>query len=98
MHHIVGQAQELEQELITNLRYLHQNAELGFEWPLETKLVMDELTAIGLSPKEICQSGVVATIGNDEGKTILLRADMDALPMTEETYLPFKSTTAYAHT
>ena len=48
--------------------------------------VMDKLREFGYEPEEICESGIVATIeGNKPGKTFLLRADMDALPMTEET-------------
>ena len=45
---------------------------------------MDKLREFGYDPKEICESGIVATIeGNKPGKTFLLRADMDALPMEE---------------
>lgn len=49
-------------------------------------------------PKEICESGIVATIeGSKPGKTFLLRADMDALPMAEATGLDFKSNNGSMH-
>ena len=49
---------------------------------------MDKLREMGYEPKEICESGIVATIeGTKPGKTFLLRADMDALPMEETTSL-----------
>ena len=49
-------------------------------------IVMDKLKEFGYEPEEICESGIVATIkGNKPGKTFLLRADMDALPMAEAT-------------
>ena len=45
---------------------------------------MDKLKEFGYEPTEICESGIVATIsGEKPGKTFLLRADMDALPMKE---------------
>ena len=51
---------------------------------------MDKLREFGYEPKEICESGIVATIeGSKSGKTFLLRADMDALPMAEATGLDF---------
>ena len=49
---------------------------------------------IGLTPTEICPSGVTALIeGAKPGKVLLLRADMDALPMPEDNDLPFKTET-----
>ncbi|MEE0427177.1 MAG: M20 family metallopeptidase, partial [Turicibacter sp.] len=52
----------------------------------------------GYEPTEICESGIVATIsGEKPGKTFLLRADMDALPMKEETSCDFKSTNGCMH-
>ena len=47
---------------------------------------------MGYAPKLCGGSGVVATVGKAGGKTILLRSDMDALPMREESGLPFAST------
>lgn len=59
---------------------------------------MDKLREFGYDPQEICESGIVATInGNKPGKTFLLRADMDALPMAEATACDFKSMNGYMH-
>ena len=59
---------------------------------------MERLREIGLTPTEICPSGVTALIeGAKPGKVLLLRADMDALPMPENNDLTFKTETDAAH-
>ena len=58
--------------------------------PLTTEYVVSRLKEYGYEPEEICESGVTAVAGR-EGKTVLLRADMDALPMKEESGLAFAS-------
>lgn len=99
MNDFFQQANLMKEELIETRRHIHEFAELADELPIVTKYVMEKLAAIGLEPKEICKSGVVATItGGKPGKTILLRADMDALPMEELSGLSFCSKTQYAHT
>ena len=98
MNKFLKRAQELEASMKSDRRYLHQNAEVGFDLPITTKYVMDRLQEIGLEPKEICKSGVTALIeGKKPGKTYLLRADMDALSMSEENVLEFTSKTNAAH-
>lgn len=98
MNKFLKRAQELEASMKSDRRYLHQNAEIGFDLPITTKYVMDRLQEIGLEPKEICKSGVTALIeGKKPGKTYLLRADMDALSMNEENVLEFASKTNAAH-
>lgn len=98
MNKFLKRAQELEASMKSDRRYLHQNAEVGFDLPITTKYVMDRLQEIGLEPKEICKSGVTALIeGKKPGKTYLLRADMDALLMNEENVLEFASKTNAAH-
>ncbi len=95
----LAQSQEMKKTLVEMRRCIHENAEWGDELPITTRFVMDKLKVLGLDAKEICKSGVVATIeGGKPGKTILLRADMDALPMKETNGLTFASKTAYAHT
>ncbi len=99
MKSFLEQAQEMKKSLIDMRRFIHENAEWGDELPETTRFVMDKLKVLGLEAKEICKSGVSATItGGKPGKTILLRADMDALPMKETNGLTFASKTAYAHT
>lgn len=90
-------ALELNDSTVENRRYFHTNAEVGLHMPKAQKYVMDKLKEYGIEPKE-CGNGVTATIGAG-GKVLLLRADMDALPMPEESGLPFACPTGTeAHT
>lgn len=84
-------ALELNDETVKNRRYFHTNAETGLHMPMACAYVMDRLTEYGLTPSR-CGEGVTATVGNG-GKVLLLRADMDALPMPEESGLSFASPT-----
>ena len=74
-------------------RRLHENPELGLVLPETQRAVLDALGDLGAEIETGgATSAVVATLrGSRPGPTILLRADMDALPMTEETGLPFAS-------
>lgn len=80
-------------EIIEVRRDIHENPELGMNEYRTAKLVAEKLKDIGLEVKEgVGNTGVVGLLtGKDEGRTILLRADMDALPIEELTGLPFKS-------
>lgn len=80
-------AQELREETVAHRRYLHTNAEVGLDTPKAVAYVMDKLAEYGLNPEK-CGHGVTASVGTD-GRTLLLRADMDALPMKEESGEPF---------
>lgn len=98
MNHFMKRAEELKESLLNDRHFLHMHPEIGNELPETTKYVMQRLTEIGLEPKEICKSGVVAVIeGKKPGKTYLLRADMDALPMPEINDLPFNPKSCNAH-
>ncbi len=79
----------LQEETIRHRRYFHEHAETGTELPLACAYVQQELTKLGIPAKE-CGCGVSAEIGKG-APCILLRADMDALPMQEESGLPFAS-------
>lgn len=81
-----------ERDMIRNRRYLHQHPELGFDLDNTVRYVKEELIAMGCEPMDIGKHGITAVIGKKEGKCILLRADMDALPMKEESGLPFACT------
>ena len=76
-------------------RRLHRRPEMGLQLPLTQALVADELRVLGLDPMlGGSTTSVVAVIeGVRPGPTILLRADMDALPLTEDTGLDFASET-----
>lgn len=91
---ILDEAGKLQDELVGKRHYLHQHPEVGFELENTKKFVIDELTSMGYTPKEVGKCGVVAIAGGKKpGKCILLRADMDALNMTEEADVDFKSLT-----
>lgn len=75
-------------------RDIHQHPELSFAEVRTAKLVADYLTALGLEVRTgIARTGVVGVLrGARPGPVVALRADMDALPVTELVDLPFKST------
>ena len=76
-------ALELREETVTYRRWLHSHAEVGLDMPKAQAYVMEQLKAVGLDPRP-CGHGVTAELGREGGRTLLLRADMDALPMPEE--------------
>lgn len=76
-------ALELREETVSHRRWLHSNAEVGLQMPKAQAYVMEQLKEAGLDPQP-CGHGVTAQLGKAGGKTLLLRADMDALPMPEE--------------
>lgn len=85
--------QRLQPEMVEWRRDFHQHPELGTHEVRTAKIVADQLRALGLSPKTgIAGTGVVAILkGGRPGPRIAIRADMDALPVTEQTGLPFAS-------
>lgn len=89
MKELLQRAKELEPELLENRRWLHRHPELGFELKETCTFVEEKLKAMGYAPQRMSKAGIVATVGKTGGKTILLRADMDALPMKEESGLDF---------
>ena len=75
-------------------RDLHRHPELGFAETRTAGVVADHLRALGLEVRtEVGRTGVVGVLrGGRPGRTVALRADMDALPVLEATGLPFAST------
>ena len=87
---IYKRAQEIQPEVVANRRYLHRHPELGFQLDNTVAFVKEKLTEMGYEPQDIGDHGVTCTVGGKNGgKCILLRADMDALPMKEESGLDF---------
>src|SRR6056297_2893117 len=83
---------EHEDELIYLRREFHKIPEMGFKEFKTSEKIYKYLKDLGLEVEKITQTGVVAVLrGNEKGKTVMLRADMDALPVTEDTGLPFAS-------
>lgn len=83
-------------ETVAHRRWLHTHAEVGLDMPQAQAYVMEQLRLAGLEPRA-CGHGVVAELGKTGGKTLLLRADMDALPMQEESGEPFACQAGIAH-
>jgi amidohydrolase len=86
-------AEAQREYLIAARRRIHQHPELSFHEAETSRYVAEELRAMGYQPEEgIGGFGVRAVLrGDGSGKTIALRADMDALPIDEENDLPFRS-------
>jgi len=76
---------EHREELIALRRDFHRHPELGFEEHRTAAVIEAYLKDLGLAPRRVAGTGVVATLqGSRPGPVLLLRADMDALPVTEE--------------
>lgn len=85
--------QALAADLTAVRRQIHQHPELGFQEVETARLVADRLKGLGLDIQTgVAQTGVVATLrGAKPGRTVLVRADMDALPVLEESAAPYRS-------
>jgi len=71
---------------------LHQNPELAFQEKQTSAKLAERLKAMGYDVTTgVCQTGIVAVMKNGAGPTVMLRTDMDALPIEEKTGLPFAS-------
>ncbi|MEG0215086.1 MAG: amidohydrolase, partial [Hungatella sp.] len=94
MNEILTQAMTLSKEMVEVRRHIHQHAEAGLDLPVTSAYVKQKLEGMGYEVQRIGTSGLTAIAGDSKkGKTILLRADMDALPMREESGLSFASAT-----
>lgn len=87
-------ARELEAKVVAWRRDFHQNPELSNREFRTSKIVAEHLRKLGMEVRtEVAHTGVVGVlVGGRPGPVVALRADMDALPVTEEVDLPFKST------
>lgn len=78
--------------IIEKRRYFHMNPEPSFNEYDTSKVVQEELTKIGIPFEIFAKTGIIATIkGQNPGKTVLLRADMDALEVCEKNNVSYKS-------
>ena len=88
----LDKAKALEEYMVSLRRHFHQHPEKSMEERETTAFIMAQLNEIGIPHRKLSPSGVVAEIpGGRPGKTVALRADMDALTIQEETGLPFAS-------
>jgi len=97
LHRFLDEARELLPEAVALRRRIHAKPELGLDLPLTTTAVLDGLSGLAVEiARGKSTSGLVVSLsgtkpGAQSGRTILLRGDMDALPMPEETGLDFAS-------
>lgn len=92
MNKYLERANQLVPELVENRRHFHRHPEVRNELFETVKYVKAQLEDMGYQVQEICQCGlVVLARGKKPGKCILIRGDMDALPMPEDTGLEFSS-------
>jgi hippurate hydrolase len=95
---LLADAEALLPELVALRRAIHQEPELGLHNPKTAARIRESLAGLPLDWREgPSTTGLVATLrGGANGRTVLLRGDSDALPMQEDTGLPFASQTAGA--
>jgi amidohydrolase len=85
--------QPLLDELASIYMDMHRNPELSMQEVRTAKIAADFVESLGFQvTREVGGTGVVAVLRNGTGPTVMLRADMDALPMQEKTGLPYAST------
>ena len=87
------QAEQIHEELIKWRRKIHKNPELGFKEYETANFIAKKLKEFGIEHKRVCETGIVGLIeGAKPGKTLAIRADIDALALTEENDVSYKST------
>ena len=91
-----SEALDMKDEIVAHRRFMHKNAESGNCTPITADYILNTLKNYGI-PSQLCGNGVTATVGSGN-PVILLRADMDALPMAEQSGEKFASGTKSAHT
>ena len=95
---VIDKTERLQEKLIYHRRFLHQNAETGFDTQKTSKYIYDTLCSLGVECRFLGENAVVGDIkGKKGGKTVLLRADIDALPIKEETDLSYSSKNGNMH-
>ena len=85
---LMNQAQGIREEIVAHRRWLHTHAETGFALTETVQYVKTTLEKMGYEVSECGKAGLVTTVGQGN-PVFLLRADMDALPITEEADVPF---------
>lgn len=93
----IGLAEKFENEIIENRRWLHAHAETEFDLKETVAFVKQKLQEMGCEYSDCGKCGISALIGKNEGETFLLRADMDALPVNEESELEFSCKNGRMH-
>jgi len=91
LNETLKRARELESEIMRLRRAIHRHPELGFEEVKTAALVAQTLESLGIRLRTgVAKTGVVGYLGS-EGPTVVIRADMDALPIQELNEVPYRS-------
>ncbi|MGX6961662.1 M20 metallopeptidase family protein [Vagococcus xieshaowenii] len=89
---ILKEAQALYDEMVANRHHLHEHPETGMDLEQTVAYVAKKLSEIGYDNiQHVGQAGLTVTVGTGEGKVMLLRGDMDALPINEESGVAYTS-------
>lgn len=95
---LIQEADALRERISADRQTLHRIPETGFDTKNTLAFVKQALTDMGLQPTECGRSGLTALVGGKKpGKVFLLRADMDALPIQEESGVPFAAQNGNMH-
>ena len=98
MKQVVEEARSLQERIVADRRWLHQHPELGFDLTETCAYVRRRLEEMGYEVTVPCEGALLTQIGDPAaGPCVMLRADMDALPVDEITGLPFASTNGNMH-
>ncbi|MFR0942963.1 MAG: M20/M25/M40 family metallo-hydrolase, partial [Butyricicoccus sp.] len=94
---VLASAERIREDIVRDRRTLHAAPEVGTDLPNTVACVKKRLLEMGYQPRELA-GGVIAEItGTETGRCLLLRADMDALRVTEQTGLDFASANGCMH-
>jgi len=89
---LINEAKKLESYVIEKRRHIHMYPETSYEEEKTASLIEGELQKIGYETQRVAKTGVLTILeGPKEGKTVALRADIDALNITEENDVPYCS-------
>ncbi|MHA2500074.1 MAG: amidohydrolase, partial [Candidatus Hodarchaeales archaeon] len=90
---IIGEAKALEEYVIEKRRHIHMYPETAFEEEQTSQFIEKELRKMGYDDiRRVAKTGLMATLqGTSDGKTVALRADIDALNVQDEKEAPYKS-------
>lgn len=95
---ITKKTKQLKSKIIQHRRYLHSIAETGFNTEKTSKYIYETLSSLGVECSYIEKNGVLGVLGTNFGeKTVLLRADIDALPIKEESGVEFSCSFGNMH-
>ncbi|ADL12905.1 M20 metallopeptidase family protein [Acetohalobium arabaticum] len=86
------EVQKVSNRVVEWRRDFHRHPELAFQEERTSRKVRELLTSWGIKTETVAQTGIIGLLeGSNRGKTVAIRADIDALPITEETNLPYRS-------